>query len=455
MDKFVSFRDHFFSLYQSIVGDVARQLDEKNTSTSRASFQRSAASVLPQIAADIAGAEFARQRGLTPPSTGDNKRELTKTEIGRVCADLTFRYLKARLANDTGQLAQLNDEFRKGTCDPAWLSTIEEYLRYFGPDGSRREIPYIRASTIGPKVIEIPSDAKIALVGDWGTGAQPALRLLKHIADEKPEYLIHLGDIYYSGTSLECQQNFLRPINAIIRATRQDAKVFTLAGNHDMYCGGVGYYDIIKTLNDAPFDQGASFFCLRTSDERWQFLAMDTGLHDYSPLSVAEAVTYLEPDELEWHSQRIDEFPGRTIILSHHQLFSAFSAIGQPVNGKRSPLNPNLYEAFRRLNHSNKVAAWFWGHEHTLSIYQPFKGLERGRCVGHGAVPTSVIDKIYEPLSDLDQTPLIIEATQLSPVGGVYAHGYTSLSLKSGTCSAAYLQDVGSKVNVLFEEKIT
>jgi hypothetical protein len=230
--------------------------------------------------------------------------------------------------------------------------------------------------------------------------------------------------------------------------------VFTLAGNHDMYCGGVGYYDLIKTINKAPFEQRASFFCLRTSDERWQFLGIDTGLHDYSPMSVSDAVTYIEPDELDWHSQRIDEFPGKTILLSHHQLFSAFSAIGPAVDGKRSPTNPKLYEAFRRLNNSHKVAAWFWGHEHTLSIYEPFSGLERGRCIGNGAVPTSIIDKIYEPLKDLDQIPSIKEGIQLSPVGGVYAHGYALVSLHGETCHAAYLQDLDGRASILFEEEI-
>lgn len=452
--KFDTFRDHFLSLYQSVVSDVARKIDERDNPRARSGVRRSATSVLPEIAADIAGEEFARQRGLPFASNGGNKRELTKAEIGRVCADLAFRYLKARLAKDTAAIARLNDEFRAGTCDPAWANTIEEYLTYFGPGGARKTIPYIRASTIGPRVIEIHSDAKIALVGDWGTGAQAALRLLNLIAAEQPEYVIHLGDIYYSGTPLECQRNFIEPVNRILRANAEDTKVFTLAGNHDMYCGGIGYYDLIKTLNKSPFEQSASFFCLRTSDERWQFLAMDTGLHDYSPMSVADAVTHIEPDELEWHSQRIDEFPGKTILLSHHQLFSAFSAIGLPVDGKRSPTNPKLHEAFKRLNHSNKVAAWFWGHEHTLSIYEPFSGLERGRCIGHGAVPTSIIDQIYEPLKDLHQTPSIKPGTQLSPLGGVYAHGYSIISLRSGTCSAAYLQDLGGRANILFEEQI-
>jgi hypothetical protein len=454
MERFDTFRDHFLSLYQSAVSDVANKIDQKPTLTARTALQRSAKSTLPDIASDIAGREFARQRGLPASPSGTTARELTKPQIAAVCANLAFRYLKARLSNDAVALSQLNDEFKAGTCDPAWLSTVEEYIKYFGHGGGRNEIPYIRAGAVGANIIEIKSDAKIAIVGDWGTGAHAAFSVLMHIADSNPDVLIHLGDVYYSGTPLECQANFLEPVNRIVRARNPDTKVFTLAGNHDMYCGGVGFYELIKTLNPAPFVQPASFFCLRTSDARWQFLAMDTGLHDYSPTSVADAVTFLEADELDWHVQRVDEFPGKTILLSHHQLFSSFSAIGPANDGKRSALNPKLYEAFRQLNHSSKIAAWFWGHEHTLSIYDPYAGLQRGRCVGHGAVPTSTVDRIYQPLPDLIDPPSIRDRTELAQVGGVYTHGYSMLRLQPDFCSAAYFQDMNGQKNLLFEERI-
>jgi hypothetical protein len=409
---------------------------------------------LPDIAADIAAQEYAIQRGLPKPPAALGTRELTKAGWGRVCAEQALRYLKARLTNDTAALAKLNDEAIAGVCDPAWLTTIEEYLKYFGPNGSRKEVPYIRPSSVGTKVIEIKPDAKVAIVGDWGTGAQPAIQLLKQINDEKPDVLIHLGDIYYSGTPIECQKNFAEPVERLLRTTGRDPKVFTLSGNHDMYCGGVGYYGLIQKLNPAPFTQLASFFCLRTTDERWQFLAMDTGLHDRSPSSVESVVTFLEPDELEWHRERIKEFPGKTILMSHHQLFSAYSGIGSAVAGKRSPLNARLYDAFKTLAVSGRIAAWFWGHEHTLSIYEPFAGLERGRCVGHGAVPTSIVDKIYEPLQDLTETPAIKAKTELANVGGIYAHGYAILNLEQDSCKAAYYQNAGGKPTRIFEEQI-
>jgi hypothetical protein len=453
MEKFDTFRDHFLSLYQSAVSDVASQIESKAAVPARRGLQRSAVSALPEIAASIAAREFAKQRNLAAPNARPLPRELTRVEIGEVCAELAFRYLRACVTNDAAELARVNDEFIAGTCDPAWAGTIKEYIRYFGLNGTRNKIPYIRAAAVGGKVIEIDSESKMAIAGDWGTGADPAIQLLKQIDSVSPDIFIHLGDIYYSGTPLECQKNFVEPISRVLRANGRNPKIYTLSGNHDMYCGGVGYYGLIKELNEERFVQPASFFCLRTSDERWQFLAMDTGLHDYSPANVGDAVTYLEPDELRWHCERIEEFPGKTVLLSHHQLFSAFSAIGPSNGGKRSALNPKLHEDFLKLNASGKVSAWFWGHEHTLSIYEPFADLRRGRCVGHGAVPTSIVDTIYEPLADLEGIPRIKDGTRLANVGGVYAHGFATIALEKEFCRAVYFQDLGGRKDVLFEER--
>jgi hypothetical protein len=329
-----TFRDHFLSIYQSAVSDVAARIDRQVPKSGkglrpRSSLSRSASSVLPGYAADIARREYVLKRGGSVEPPGPAKRELTAGDATRVCADLAFRYLKARLSGDAAALERIQDEFRASTCDAAWATTINEYLQYFGPSGSRKQIPYIRASAVGARTIEIKANARVALVGDWGTGAQPAIQILKHIAGWKPDVLIHLGDIYYSGTQAECATNFTSPIASVLRNSNPVLAAYTLAGNHGMYCGGVGYYDLIQHLNPEPLKQAASFFCLRSADEKWQLLAMDTGLHDYSPLDVDDAVTFVEDDELEWHCARIREFPGCTILLSHHQLFSAFSPIGK------------------------------------------------------------------------------------------------------------------------------
>jgi calcineurin-like phosphoesterase family protein len=457
-ESFKTFRDPLLSLYQSAVTEVAKKVDntKKVSPSSRAGMQRSMLSILPDIAGDIAQREYNRSSGNTElaPNAMPSARELSKVGIVKVCAEWSWRYMKAQASGDQNVIKQLKDEFTAGTCDPAWLSTLEEYSSYF-EDGKRRAIPYVRAATVGPKTIEIKADARVALMGDWATGAPPAIEILQCIADEQPDVVVHLGDIYYSGTPAECQTNFLDPIQAILRK-KKVLPVYSLSGNHDMYCGGVGFYDLIKKLNPAPLTQPASFFCLRSADEKWQFLAMDTGLHDDNPATVAGAVTHVEEDELAWHCDRIGEFEGRTILLSHHQLFSAFSPIGlADSEGKRSALNPNLLTAFQRMTEAKRIAAWFWGHEHTLSIYNPFAGLERGRCVGHGAVPVSVIDKIYEPLPELEDTPSVVDHSRLATRGGVYNHGYALLSLQSDICQAEYYQATNKGRELIYRESIS
>lgn len=104
---------------------------------------------------------------------GPTIRELPPGDRARVCAELAFRYMKASVSGDSRSLAEVTDEFEKGACDPAWLTTIDEYLQYFGIGGQRQSIPYLRPADVGARTIEIKSDARVALVGDWGTGARP------------------------------------------------------------------------------------------------------------------------------------------------------------------------------------------------------------------------------------------------------------------------------------------
>jgi hypothetical protein len=456
-DNFETFRDHFLSLYQSAVTAVAKRIDAApGVGGSGRRFERSAESLLPGVATEIARRAYAQELGLPPTSDSGHDRALSKSDWAFVCADLAFRYMKAKANGDNRAIAQVTAELTASECDPAWARTIEEYLQYFGPSGTRRSIPYIRAADVGARTIEIPAGASLALVADWGTGAEPAIQLLNLISLQKPDVFVHLGDIYYSGTPAECETAFKALIDAILRHDKPDLPTFTLAGNHDMYCGGVGYYELINKLNKKPTTQSASFFCLRSSDEKWQLLGLDTGLHDYSPFSVGPTVTYLEEDELAWHCERIREFSGRTILLSHHQPFSAFSTIGRAgQDGQQDPTNPHLMKAFEAFKTEGRVVGWFWGHEHALSIYKPFKGIERGRCIGHGAVPVSTKDDIYLPLSGIKNLPEIIPNTLLSKQGAVWAHGFVMLKLGADEVKASYYQDLDGRLDLVYSETLS
>ena len=167
---------------------------------------------------------------------------------------------------------------------------------------------------------------------------------------------------------------------------------------------------------------------------------------------MSETLTYLEEEELAWHCARINEFAGRTILLSHHQLFSAFWQFDSDVTRPTLAVNPRLLEAFHQMNATRKIGAWYWGHEHTLSIYKPYAGLERGRCIGHGAVPVSVTDDIYHPLADLESAPSLVDDVRLGARQGIYNHGYAELSFHGGECQADYLEATKSGRKLLYTE---
>ena len=208
--------------------------------------------------------------------------------------------------------------------------------------------------------------------------------------------------------------------------------MFTLSGNHDMYSGGDGYYGLIDRLNTGPMRQRASWFGLRSTDGAWQLLAADTGLHDHDP--------FADTDVEAWHLARIREFGGRTILLSHHPMFSAFYEVAPAdADGTRGAINEALRGSFARFAAAGPVAAWCWGHEHNLCLYQPYAGLARGRCVGNSAVPVFVVDQPYRTVPSLVDPPQIISGTELGHDGTVYNRGFTLLNL-AGAGLAEYFQ---------------
>ena len=259
------------------------------------------------------------------------------------------------------------------------------------------------------------------------------MNLLKQVKKQNLTVLVHLGDIYYSGTQTEAGDNFLDIVRAVFGNT---FPAYTLCGNHDMYSGGDGYYWLV----DQPA-QGASYFSL--SNDNWQLLAMDTGHEDRSPMTVASNMTSVNDNEAAWLIAQISRNSKRKmVLLSHHQLFSSFSSVGR-VDGKDYAYNPNLYSTFKGV--LSKVEWWFWGHEHTLAIYDPYMGLRRGRCVGASAVPVFRDQQSYataKGLATLDgNMPVWNARAQLSLNGdALYDNAFAVLELNAGSATAEYFR---------------
>jgi 3',5'-cyclic AMP phosphodiesterase CpdA len=255
--------------------------------------------------------------------------------------------------------------------------------------------------------------------------------LLQALADKNPDVVIHLGDVYYSGTEYEMNNYFLEIWKETFDLDR--VKTFTLSGNHDMYSGGAAYYNLIEFLG-----QPASYFCLRNDD--WQFVALDTGLHDDKALNCPP--TFLEETEVTWLKDKIATANGRrTVLLSHHQLFTANEDIGgQSVNGHLlEQVGPVL----------NDVALWLWGHEHNQVIYKKWQGV-LARCLGHGAYPVGITEIRPQRFPDVPIEP----AGMLTKGASFYSHGYAIMDLDGKSARLSYYQDSDKGKKPMFVEDI-
>jgi Calcineurin-like phosphoesterase len=209
-----------------------------------------------------------------------------------------------------------------------------------------------KPATDAPRRVE--DDVRLVVVGDWATGlprAQNVANEMRKVLDEgiaanRQQLVIHLGDTYYSGWKPEYEKRLLKywPVRPE-EADRIGS--FTLNGNHDMYSGGHSYYTV--GLGDArfkPWHNGSSFFSL--ANKNWHIFGLDTAYDDFD----------LKDPQADWVNREISRHDKNLMLLSHHQLFSAYEGGG-----------PKLAEKLGKILESKRVRSWYWGHEHRCMFY--------------------------------------------------------------------------------------
>ncbi|MDE3179446.1 MAG: metallophosphoesterase [Acidobacteriota bacterium] len=444
MGQIKQFRDPKLSLWQSAVEEVVAR--------KTAGAQTLSIGAAPVISGRPDPDQFMMKDSAAYCTAVDSGAPIPQTAPGAAateglietlgyCSLSALKLAKAIIGGQQQDKDRLKADFQKfGGCNPGYVEAAIKYAEYFIAGG--KKIPYRGYTDLGQYVIDgkLPAGATIAILGDWGTGEQPAKTLLKQIADKNPDVVFHLGDVYYSGTEFEDSNYFYNPWTQILNLASRPIPTFTLSGNHDMYCGGVPYYNLIDKLG-----QPASYFCLR--NDNWQFLAMDTGLHDANPSSAGQGATFLEDSEVAWLKDKIDNAGARrTVLLSHHQLFSAF----EPIDGNKA--NLRLYPQVSAF--LPKTALWLWGHEHSFVVYGPFMNLKRGRCIGHAGFPVAA-----GPMNaKFPDVPLITKDAGGNPIAlgatsGLFNHGYAMMKLDGAAATVAYYQD-SDPVHPMFVESI-
>lgn len=362
---------------------------------------------------------------VSPPDKGP-ATPVTDPNLHAYVSHLHYEIAEAKRTNNQAALLTLLPGCTRyyATCDTlGWATCETTYLADLAAGDTLQYNDWTVAgkNDINYGVIDwtLPNDACVAIIGDWGTGLPDAQALVAELMmlDPAPAAIIHLGDIYYAGTASQCTDNFVN----ILQAAAPGVPVFTIPGNHDYYDFGYGFYGMLPGLNsgNASQLQEASYFCLRTADGLWQFLAADTGQGDTNPADELKPTSgpALRPNEIAWHQDKLKNFSGSTLLLTHHQFFTANSAINYGT-GLPPYINLNLGNVF--APYFNQIAAWLWGHEHNLALFtNGIFGLKMGRLVGSSAYEEATSDAPYTPV--FPEVPFD-QSIEFQAVDGFYPH---------------------------------
>jgi hypothetical protein len=341
------------------------------------------------------------EQGAGDPSSGGDHVDLPffsrDPAVALLQTSLEVEARKRGIVHEPGRLARhvigLLEEIkhhlpeRFSQRDPEWITRIGQATLERLARGNH---PFNRT----PAEYEITSpDARVVLVGDWGSGLKHAQAVARFMAEEvadalaakRPAHVIHLGDVYYSGVAEEVKRRVLADGMWPVTVQQAEAGVtsWSLNGNHDIYGGGWGYFETL--LGDERFAQQrsrdgkpTSWFRIRTP--AWDLVGLDTSW-DPEVLSKGLKGVLADPQAAQlatWADALGDR---RLMLLSHHQFVSSYDLgdIGQVLPHKLAPL----------LEH-DRIAAWIWGHEHRCMGFEPARGMDGVvfmRCIGHGGVP--------------------------------------------------------------------
>src|SRR5215813_6913862 len=152
-DEAPTFRNGLLSIYQSAVDDFARATRPPAAPTATASPLKR-----PGMEHD-----FVRAAVATALTRMDDKAATVRVRMQaqslqdprRDCAELGLQYLEAAAMGDQAKAATMRQKLNFSQCDPMWVQTLDKYLKYFGPGGGLRTIPYVRAATVGNRVIDM------------------------------------------------------------------------------------------------------------------------------------------------------------------------------------------------------------------------------------------------------------------------------------------------------------
>lgn len=264
-------------------------------------------------------------------------------------------------------------------------------------------------TTPAPPVINLqgsqPDTVSIAVIGDWGSGSTAAQQLMKQVTGLNPDYILHVGDVYYAGTPLATDPNggiYFSPGEEMANLynlwpAAYAGKSFTLNSNHEMYSGANGFFtDALGVTNSTP--KGSGLFsaqggstCFLLQFGGWSLLGLDSAfMSSLTSAFMTGSIGGVYGTQGQWIQGLVNNntiTPDTTIVFSHHNGFADDTTSASPLWGEiRGSLGADPY-------------AWYWGHVHNGIVYNspiniPSVPGQQGittntwaRCLGHAALP--------------------------------------------------------------------
>jgi hypothetical protein len=235
---------------------------------------------------------------------------------------------------------------------------------------------------------------RIAIIGDWGSGKYklsglpgndgPASAVMDTLGQlsTPPDYIIHLGDTYYSGTGPNRSPRNEETTNLVdmlkqYPSLAKAGRCFTLNSNHEMYGGAYGYYQ--SALSDSLFSQqqGCSYFALEFGN--WIIAGLDSAYFDPSALYMDGGLGSSTDDPQYDFLKQIKATGKQVILLSHHTGLSTDGTQASKYlwSDVTSVITPDY---------------WYWGHIHLGAVYsdKAFSGNVKTRCIGHSSMPFAI-----------------------------------------------------------------
>lgn len=212
-----TYPDPYLSLWQSAAAEIERRHDSVRQRMGSPAAE-ALAKPLPDLmqAADRVGVPMLLKKPIDPdtafkasvPAPASLRAETQAAppaaySVVGDCAEIAAKFLWAEITGNHAAAAQYSAELNYAVCDPGWAECVTRYLEFKAEGG---QFPYRANMNV---VLDLGANNKIAIIGDWGTGQEVAIKLLQQVQSKGPDLLIHLGDIYYAGTHHETQHNFL------------------------------------------------------------------------------------------------------------------------------------------------------------------------------------------------------------------------------------------------------